>query len=90
MCGSPGVHGPSVAEAPEFPVRVLDALRQPLESGEVVVARSAGSLRLPARFLLCLAYADPDKSITLSGGTCPLGTAASEVGHGRSLMYLAA
>ncbi|MFJ9696910.1 YifB family Mg chelatase-like AAA ATPase [Kitasatospora sp. NPDC101183] len=42
-------------EAPEFPVRVLDALRQPLESGEVVIARSAGSLRLPARFLLCMA-----------------------------------
>lgn len=42
-------------EAPEFPVRVLDALRQPLESGEVLIARSAGSLRLPARFLLCLA-----------------------------------
>ncbi|MFD5433348.1 YifB family Mg chelatase-like AAA ATPase [Kitasatospora sp. NPDC127067] len=42
-------------EAPEFPVRVLDALRQPLEAGEVVIARSAGSLRLPARFLLCLA-----------------------------------
>ena len=42
-------------EAPEFPVRVLDALRQPLESGEVVVARSAGSLRLPARFLLVMA-----------------------------------
>ncbi|MDH6136980.1 magnesium chelatase family protein [Kitasatospora sp. MAA4] len=42
-------------EAPEFPGRVLDALRQPLESGEVVIARSAGSLRLPARFLLCLA-----------------------------------
>ena len=42
-------------EAPEFPVRVLDALRQPLESGEVVVARAAGSLRLPARFLLVLA-----------------------------------
>jgi len=42
-------------EAPEFPVRVLDALRQPLECGEVVVARAAGSLRLPARFLLVLA-----------------------------------
>lgn len=42
-------------EAPEFPVRVLDALRQPLESGEVLIARSAGSIRLPARFLLCLA-----------------------------------
>ena len=42
-------------EAPEFPARVLDALRQPLESGEVVVARAAGSLRLPARFLLVMA-----------------------------------
>ncbi len=42
-------------EAPEFSVRVLDALRQPLESGEVLVARSAGSMRLPARFLLLLA-----------------------------------
>ncbi|WP_081952070.1 YifB family Mg chelatase-like AAA ATPase [Kitasatospora phosalacinea] len=42
-------------EAPEFSVRVLDALRQPLESGEVMIARAAGSMRLPARFLLCLA-----------------------------------
>ncbi|MFJ1755746.1 YifB family Mg chelatase-like AAA ATPase [Kitasatospora sp. NPDC088134] len=42
-------------EAPEFQVRVLDALRQPLESGEVMIARAAGAMRLPARFLLCLA-----------------------------------
>ncbi|MFE7468157.1 YifB family Mg chelatase-like AAA ATPase [Streptomyces sp. NPDC057499] len=42
-------------EAPEFSVRVLDALRQPLESGHVVVARSAGVVRLPARFLMMLA-----------------------------------
>ncbi|MEU8569907.1 YifB family Mg chelatase-like AAA ATPase [Streptomyces pathocidini] len=42
-------------EAPEFSGRVLDALRQPLESGHVVVARSAGVVRLPARFLLVLA-----------------------------------
>jgi magnesium chelatase family protein len=42
-------------EAPEFAGRVLDALRQPLESGHVVVARSAGVMRLPARFLLVLA-----------------------------------
>ncbi|MFE2375212.1 YifB family Mg chelatase-like AAA ATPase [Streptomyces sp. NPDC059398] len=42
-------------EAPEFSVRVLDALRQPLESGHVVVARSAGVVRLPARFLMVLA-----------------------------------
>ncbi|MEU9320742.1 YifB family Mg chelatase-like AAA ATPase [Streptomyces sp. NPDC048295] len=42
-------------EAPEFSVRALDALRQPLESGHVVVARSAGVVRLPARFLMVLA-----------------------------------
>lgn len=42
-------------EAPEFSGRVLDAMRQPLESGHVVVARSAGVMRLPARFLLVLA-----------------------------------
>ncbi|MFJ7200104.1 MULTISPECIES: YifB family Mg chelatase-like AAA ATPase [unclassified Streptomyces] len=42
-------------EAPEFSMRALDALRQPLESGHVVVARSAGVVRLPARFLMVLA-----------------------------------
>ncbi|MDT3399881.1 ATP-binding protein [Streptomyces sp. B1866] len=42
-------------EAPEFSGRALDALRQPLESGHVVVARSAGMMRLPARFLMVLA-----------------------------------
>ncbi|MBD0735878.1 YifB family Mg chelatase-like AAA ATPase [Streptomyces sp. CBMA29] len=42
-------------EAPEFSVRALEALRQPLESGHVVVARSAGVMRLPARFMLVLA-----------------------------------
>lgn len=42
-------------EAPEFSVRALEALRQPLESGHIVVARSAGVMRLPARFMLVLA-----------------------------------
>ncbi|GHH52149.1 YifB family Mg chelatase-like AAA ATPase [Streptomyces candidus] len=42
-------------EAPEFAGKALDSLRQPLESGHVVVARSAGVVRLPARFLLVLA-----------------------------------
>lgn len=42
-------------EAPEFPVAALDALRQPLESGEMVVTRSAFSVRFPARFHLVLA-----------------------------------
>ena len=39
-------------EAPEFSRDVLDALRQPLESGEVVVDRLGLTARFPARFTL--------------------------------------
>jgi magnesium chelatase family protein len=53
-------------EAPEFSRDVLDALRQPLESGEVVLARSGMTARFPARFTLILA-ANP----------CPCSSAAS-------------
>ena len=42
-------------EAPEFGRDVLDALRQPLEAGEVIIARSAMCARFPARFTLVLA-----------------------------------
>jgi magnesium chelatase family protein len=42
-------------EAPEFATGVLDALRQPLESGEITVSRSAAAVRFPARFTLVLA-----------------------------------
>ncbi|MDT0308188.1 YifB family Mg chelatase-like AAA ATPase [Streptomyces sp. DSM 44917] len=42
-------------EAAEMNGQVLDALRQPLESGYVVVARAAGVVRMPARVLLVLA-----------------------------------
>jgi magnesium chelatase family protein len=42
-------------EAPEFSRDVLDALRQPLESGEVTIARSGLTARFPARFTLVLA-----------------------------------
>jgi magnesium chelatase family protein len=42
-------------EAPEFGRDVLDALRQPLESGEVVIARSGLAATFPARFMLVLA-----------------------------------
>lgn len=42
-------------EAAECSGRVLDAMRQPLESGHVVVARASGVMRMPARFLLALA-----------------------------------
>jgi len=42
-------------EAPEFAPRALDALRQPLESGVVVLHRGGGAVRYPARFQLVLA-----------------------------------
>ncbi|MFN2518488.1 MAG: YifB family Mg chelatase-like AAA ATPase [Jatrophihabitantaceae bacterium] len=42
-------------EAPEFSPRALDALRQPLESGSVVLHRGGGAVCYPARFLLVLA-----------------------------------
>ncbi|MGD6978524.1 YifB family Mg chelatase-like AAA ATPase [Citricoccus sp. CH26A] len=42
-------------EAPEFDRRVLNALRQPLESGTVTLHRSGGTVRYPARFQLVLA-----------------------------------
>lgn len=42
-------------EAPEFQPAVIQALRQPIESGEVVVARAVGRHRFPCRFQLVLA-----------------------------------
>ncbi len=42
-------------ELPEFGRYVLETLRQPLESGEVTVARVHGSMRFPARFMLVAA-----------------------------------
>ena len=49
----------------------LEALRQPLESGEMVVARSAFSVRFPARFHLVLAM-----------NPCPCGRAGGPCGPG--------
>jgi len=42
-------------EAPEFRPGVMQSLRQPLESGSVVVARANGSVRFPCQFQLVLA-----------------------------------
>jgi magnesium chelatase family protein len=42
-------------ELGEFPAAHLDALRQPLESGVMRVARAASNVTLPARFLLVAA-----------------------------------
>jgi magnesium chelatase family protein len=42
-------------EMPEFPRSVLELLRQPLEDGEVVIARSQLTLHFPSRFSLVAA-----------------------------------
>jgi len=44
-----------IDEAPECNSGVLDALRQPLESGEVTITRAIGSINFPAKFILVLA-----------------------------------
>lgn len=53
----------------ELPRHVLDAMRQPLEDGRVVIARAAQSVPFPARFLL-VGAANP----------CPCGHAADPRG----------
>jgi magnesium chelatase family protein len=53
-------------EAPEFAKDVLDALRQPLEAGEVVVARLGVITRFPAKFTLVLA-ANPCPCAKMAG-----------------------
>lgn len=45
-------------ELPEFAPSVLRGIRQPMESGEVVVTRADGSVKFPARFML-VAAANP-------------------------------
>lgn len=51
-------------EAPEFSRPVLESLREPMEAGAVVIARAAGSVRLPAS---C--------QVLLAANACPCGAA---------------
>lgn len=54
-------------EAPEFKPAVLECLRQPLENGELVLERSGGQARYPARFQL-----------VMTANPCPCGLAAGK------------
>ena len=47
-------------EFPEFPRTVLETLRQPIETGDVVVARANAQVKYPCRFML-VAAANPCK-----------------------------
>lgn len=42
-------------ELPEFERKILDALRQPLEAGEIVISRANAKVKFPARFQLIAA-----------------------------------
>jgi magnesium chelatase family protein len=55
-------------ELPEFPRTVLETLRQPIETGDVVVARANAHVRYPCRFML-VAAANPCRCGHLSDPT---------------------
>jgi magnesium chelatase family protein len=64
-------------ELPEFGMRVLEVLRQPIEDKVVTISRAQGTLTFPANFQLvaamnpcpCGYYGDPVKACTCSQGT---------------------
>ena len=61
-------------ELPEFKRNILDSLRQPIESGNVVISRVSHTIAFPASFMLiaamnpcpCGYYGDPKRSCTCS------------------------
>jgi magnesium chelatase family protein len=71
-------------EFPEFPPHVLDALRQPIESGETVIARVNHRIRYPSRFQLVAAM-NPCRCghAWTPGATCRLGPRCEESYRGR-------
>lgn len=64
-------------EFPEFPRHVLEALRQPMEDGSIVISRAAGSVQFPSRFTLvaaanpcpCGFFGDETRNCTCNPGT---------------------
>lgn len=61
-------------ELPEFDRKVLEVLREPMESGEIVIARASDTVRFPARFQLVAAMNPcPCGYLGDPGGRCRCG-----------------
>ena len=71
-------------EFPEYPRGVLETLRQPIETGDVVVARANAHVKYPCRFLL-IAAANPCKCGYMAdpGRACSRAPACGEDYMGR-------
>ncbi len=60
-------------ELPEMPRAALEALREPLESGQITISRAARQAQFPARFMLVAAM-----------NPCPCGWLGAQAATGRS------
>ncbi len=70
-------------ELPEFDRRVLEVLREPLESGHVVISRASNQVRFPARFQL-IAAMNPCPCGYLGDGTARCRCTPDQVARYRS------
>jgi magnesium chelatase family protein len=57
-------------ELPLFEKGTLEALRQPMEDGEITVSRAGVSVKFPARFMLVAAMNPCEDSVGLMDGDC--------------------